>query len=120
MADDDKPDDKPDKKVNGEDSGSVVVKLLRKNVIANGEEVSELTFREPTAADIERIGCPVQIDLLIDYAAGEKPKVSFDPKIMTQMMAMLATVPPSTIRQMHPRDWNNAAWLIAPFFMPDL
>jgi len=100
--------------VNG--ATSPIVQLLRKSVIANGDEVKELTFREPTAADIERVGNPVNIDML----SGDIPKVTFDAKAMTQMMALLATVPPSTIRQMHPRDWNSAAWQLASFFIPDL
>ena len=101
-------------KMNG--ATSSIVQTLRKSVIANGDEVNELTFREPTAADIERVGNPVNIDML----SGDVPKVTFDARAMTQMMALLATVPPSTIRQMHPRDWNSAAWQLASFFIPDL
>ena len=95
-------------------ASNIVVKL-RKSVIANGDEVTELTFREPTAGDIERCGNPVNIDML----SGDTPKVTFDTKSMTQMMSLLATVPPSTIRQMHPKDWNTAAWSLAGFFTPD-
>lgn len=99
-----------------EDGPSLIVQSLRKSVIANGDEVNELTFREPTGGDIERVGNPVTIDML----SGDTPKITFDAKAMTQMMALLATVPPSTIRQMHPRDWNSAAWQLAHFFTPDL
>lgn len=101
-------------KING--VASPIVQTLRKPIIANGDEVNELTFREPTAADIERVGNPVNIDML----SGEIPKVTFDARAMTQMLALLAMVPPSTIRQMHPRDWNSAAWQLASFFLPDL
>jgi hypothetical protein len=103
-----------DVKVNG--AASPLVVKLRKSIIANGDEVNELKFREPTAGDIERCGNPVIIDML----SGDTPKMTFEAKSMTQMMAMLAAVPPSTIRQMHPRDWNNAAWTLASFFMPEL
>lgn len=89
---------------------------LRKPVIANGDEVSELKFREPNAGDIEMTGNPV----LIDMMSSDTPKVTFDAKAMTQMMARLAAVPPSTIRQMNPRDWNTAAWMLASFFMPEM
>jgi Phage tail assembly chaperone proteins, E, or 41 or 14 len=101
-------------KANGSVS-SVVIKL-RKVIIANGDEVMELSFREPTAADIERTGNPVNVDM---FATGD-PKLTFEAKAMTQMMSLLAAVPPSTIRQMHPRDWNTAAWSLANFFIPDL
>lgn len=94
---------------------SPIVVPLRKSVIANGDEVMELTFREPTAGDIDRVGNPVLIDPF-----GDRPKYSFDSKLMTSMMSVLAAVPPSTIKHMHPKDWNNAAWLLLGFFTPDL
>lgn len=112
MADEQEKQEAP--KANGAVAPLVV--LLRKPVIANGDEVKELTFREPTAADIERTGNPVNIDMM----SGDTPKVTFDAKAMTQMMSLLAAVPPSTIRQMHTRDWNTAAWNLASFFMPEL
>src|SRR5262245_65516756 len=77
------------------EAGPITVKL-RKAVIANGEEVMELKFREPTAADIERCGNQVNID----FFSGETPRMSFEPKNMSAMMSTLAAVPPSTIRQM--------------------
>lgn len=94
---------------------TIVVKLS-KPIIANGDEVQEITFREPSAADIERVGNPVNIDMM----SSDTPKVTFDAKAMTQMMSLLAAVPPSTIRQMTTRDWNTAAWNLASFFMPEM
>ena len=97
------------------DDGSVTLRL-RKPVTANGDEVSELKFREPTGGDIERIGCPV----IIDFLSSDVPKTTFDSKIMTQMMAHLAGVPPSAIKAMNPRDCNTGAWMLSPFFMPEM
>lgn len=110
MADDEKVEAP---KTNG--ATSPLTLALRKSIIANGDEVNELTFREPTAGDIERAGNPVNIDMM----SSDTPKVTFDAKAMTQMMSFLAAVPPSTIRQMHPKDWNTAAWSLAGFFMPE-
>ena len=87
---------------------------LRKKVIANGEEVDELKFREPTGGDIERIGCPIVLSVF-----EAQPKPIYDGAIMTLMMAHLATVPPSTIRQLDPRDWQNGAMMLFHFFVPD-
>jgi hypothetical protein len=87
---------------------------LRKPINAFGDPVMEIKFREPTAGDIERIGNPITIALYEN-----NPKMHFEAQTMTMMMAHLAGVPPSTIRQMHPRDWNNGAWKLANFFMPD-
>jgi hypothetical protein len=90
---------------------------LRKPVIAHGDEVSELTFREPTAADIEACGTPI----MIDFMTGEQPKLTFETKAMFAMMSRLANVPPSTIKQMHPKDWGAAALLLAHrFFTPEI
>jgi len=87
---------------------------LRKKVVANGEEVDELNFREPTGGDIERIGCPIVLSVF-----ETQPKPIYDGAIMTLMMAHLATVPPSTIRQLDPRDWQNGAMMLFHFFVPD-
>jgi len=113
-----KPEEKVNEKVNGAEANGVPAwdgkLLLRKQVIANGEPVMEITFREPTAGDIERIGNPVTMALF------ERPiMVHYDSAAMTGMMAHLAGVPPSTIRSMHPTDWNNGATMLALFFMPD-
>ena len=115
MVDETKPDDAP---VNGTKVDDKIVVTLRKVIIANGDEVKELIFREPTAGDIERVGSnPVNIEQVGETG---KLKVTFDSKSMSHMMSILAAVPPSTIKQMHPKDWNTAAWELANFFMPDL
>ena len=87
---------------------------LRKKVIANGEDVDELNFREPTGGDIERIGCPIILSIF-----EMQPKPIPDGAIMTMMMAHLAGVPPSTIRQLHPVDWQNGMMMLFHFFVPD-
>jgi len=103
------------KKANGAADGPLKV-TLRKTIQANGEEVNELTFREPTGGDIEKAGNPV----IVDVFSGDTVKLTFDEKKMTQMMSRLANVPPSTIRMLHPKDWNSIAWQMVHFFTPDL
>jgi Phage tail assembly chaperone proteins, E, or 41 or 14 len=107
------PDKANGKELNG--ANVITTMTLRKSVPANGEDVTELIFREPTAADIERCGVPVLLDM-----GRDPPRIEFDSKAMTQMMATLATVPPSTIRRMDPNDWSTAAWKLAGFFLPAL
>jgi len=108
-----KADDAPAAQVNGFNG-----RLPLRHEVANGNGgmMSEIVFREPTALDIERIGNPVMLEFLNDG----KWKPVFDTRIMTAMLANLAKVPPSTIRAMHPRDWQNAAYLLANFFLPDM
>ncbi|MGX1151450.1 phage tail assembly protein [Bradyrhizobium ottawaense] len=88
---------------------------LRKPVDAHGEKISEITFREPTGADIEAAGLPVNIDFSFD-----PPRIEFDARKMSAMMSVLAAVPPSTIRALAPKDWSTCAWGLASFFIPDL
>ena len=101
-------------KVNGEavvDDGSILIRLT-KPVIAHGDEVHELRFREPTAADIEACGSPVTIDLLNQA----EPKMVYETKAMFAMMSRLAAVPPSTIKSMRTKDWEYAALALAHRF----
>jgi len=103
-------------KANGA-AGPIIVKLRKPVHGGDGVEVNELKFREPTAADIERCGNPVNLDFM---SGSETPKMSFDVKAMSAMMSTLAAVPPSSIKQLHTRDWNTAAWSLATFFLPDM
>lgn len=111
----DEPEEAAPSKANGAASGELKV-TLRKPIQANGEEVSELTFREPTGGDIERAGNPV----IVDVFSGDTVKITFDEKKMVQMMSRLAEIPPSSVRMMHPKDWNSIAWQLVHFFTPDL
>jgi len=85
---------------------------LRKAVNAHGDMVSELTFREPTGGDIADCGNPI--------VPGQTGRMQFDGPVMTEMMARLALVTPKTIRDLHPKDWTNGAYMIAGFFLPDM
>lgn len=115
MADEVEGDSQPQPKTNGA-AGAPLKVALRKPIQANGEEVSELTFREPTGGDIERAGNPV----IVDVFSGDTVKITFDEKKMVQMMSRLAEIPPSSVRMMHPKDWNSIAWQLVHFFTPDL
>lgn len=89
---------------------------LTKPINANGEEIDKISFREPTAGDIDRLGNPVNLD----FMGADNPKVTFDAKVMTNMMSHLSATPPSGLKQMTTRDWNTCAWSLARFFMPEM
>jgi hypothetical protein len=90
----------------------IVVRLRHKPINGNKRELLEqLTFREPTGADIVRIGNPVFIT-----TAGE---IMFDERKMTAMMAQLSGVFPPLLDFMHPQDWNSCAYRLRRFFLPD-
>jgi hypothetical protein len=90
----------------------IVVKLRHKSIHGNKrEQLDELTFREPTGADIIRFGNPVWIN-----TAGE---IMFDERKMTAMMAQLSGVLYPLLEAMHPQDWNSCAYRLRRFFLPD-
>jgi hypothetical protein len=103
-------------KMNGVASTDLVIPLS-KPLIAHGDEIKELRFREPTAADIEACGSPVTIDFLNQA----EPKMIYETKAMFAMMSRLAAVPPSTIKSMRTKDWEYAALALAHrFFIPEI
>jgi hypothetical protein len=90
----------------------IVVRLRHKPIFGNKrEQLDELTFREPTGADIIRFGNPVWIN-----TAGE---IMFDERKMTAMMAQLSGVLYPLLEAMHPQDWNSCAYRLRRFFLPD-
>jgi len=90
----------------------VKVKLLKKPIRSTkGGMISELSFREPTAGDINRYGCPVRFNMAGDMV--------FDEHKMTTMMAALSGVLQPFIETMDPRDWQTSAYRLARFFLPD-
>ena len=94
------------------DTWPVTVHLLYKPIrTEKGEVINSLTFREPTAGEINRIGNPTRI--LWD---GE---VIIEERKMTYVMAALCGLYAPTLNQMDPRDWNSCAWKLRPFFLPD-
>jgi hypothetical protein len=74
------------------------------------EELSSLTFREPTAGDINRYGNPATMN-----AGG---RFNPDPPIMFTMMAVLSGINQPLLERMDPRDWNFIAWRLMGFFVP--
>jgi hypothetical protein len=90
----------------------ITIKLRRKSIVGNnGEQLTELTFREPTGGDIVRHGNPVHID--------REGEFKIDEKKMTAMMGQLSGVLAPLLHAMHPVDWNTCADRLAIFFVPD-
>jgi hypothetical protein len=90
----------------------IKVKILHKAIRDNnGAEIKELTFRQPTGADINYSGIPVRID-----NAGE---IVIDERKMTLMMTALSGVMTPFLEAMDPRDWASCAYRLRRFFLPD-
>jgi hypothetical protein len=95
------------------DPWPITVHLLYKSIRNDkGELVDKLTFREPKAADINRIGNPTR--MLWDS------EVIIEERKMTYIMAALCGILPPFLDEMDPRDWNSCALRLRKFFLPDL
>jgi len=91
----------------------VKVKLLNKTIRGNkNEELRELTFREPTGADINRIGNPVRVTI--------EGEILIDDKRMMLMMTALSGVMTPFLERMDPRDYASCAYRLRNFFLPNL
>lgn len=90
----------------------IKVKLVHKPIRdQDNRELKELSFREPTAGDINRCGNPVR--LTDDYDA------LIDERKMTLIMANLSGVLSPMLDKMDPRDWNSCAYRLRTFFLPE-
>lgn len=94
-------------------SETVFTRKLQRPITAHGETLEEISFREPTAADISRYGNPVRFNLF-----GDTSDISFYEDKMTAMLAQLSGVNPKAIESMSTQDWTSCAWGIAGFFLP--
>ena len=90
----------------------ITVQLLYKPIMSAGKEIKSLTFREPKASEINRIGNPTR--MLWD---GE---IIIEERKMTYIMGALSGVLPPELEAMDPRDWNSVALRLRKFFLPDL
>jgi len=91
----------------------ITVPLIYKEIENDkGEKIKSLKFYEPTAAEINRVGNPIRLNWENEPIVEERK--------MTAMMGALSRVQPVRLQQMDPRDWCNCAWILRPFFLPDL
>ena len=88
------------------------IKLLYRAIRNNkNDEVRELSFREPTGADINRYGAPVRMnpDGMFDI----------DDRKMAMLMAALSGINLPFLERMDPRDWQSCAYRLKLYFQPD-
>lgn len=88
------------------------IKLLHKPIRDNSNnEINEVSFREPTGADINRYGSPIRMN----------PDGMFDinDRAMAMVMAGLSGINLPFLERMDPRDWNSCAYRLKLYFQPD-
>jgi len=91
---------------------SETIFTLSKPIKAHGKEVTELTFREPTGDDIEKVGFPY---LMIMKGPGETG-VEIRTGVMYQYISRLAAIPRESAKQINPRDLSALSGIIMDFF----
>src|SRR5262245_43525135 len=91
----------------------VTIELLYKPIFNDkGELINSLTFREPRASDINRIGNPIR-------ATFDGSDFIIEERKMTYIMGALTGVLPPLLEAMNPRDWHTIAIWLRNFFLPD-
>lgn len=93
-------------------SEPITVKLA-KPITAHGEEVSEITLREPVPEDIMQIGSP---QLLIPSADGTGVGIEIRGKIIGQYISKLAAIPLGSVKAMSLGDFLTCQGVIMNFF----
>ena len=79
---------------------------------AHGEEITELTLRQPKAKDCAQIGLPYTIKM--DDDGGQQMVINA--AIAARFLSQLAAVPTSTIHAMTVADFNAAIGVLLGFF----
>lgn len=84
---------------------------LTKPIKAHGEDVSVLTFREPTGKDIRECGVPYSIG-----QRGDEVVTYPDARNTAKLIVALAGIPTSSVDQLSMADFNAAMMVVIGFF----
>jgi hypothetical protein len=99
--------------MSGEQIEGVATVTLSKPIKAHGEELTTLTFREPTPKDLMQLGFP---QLIIPSAEGGVSGIELRAKVVGAYIARLAGIPPSSVEAMSITDFMACQSEILPFF----
>lgn len=80
---------------------------LSKPIVHGDDEITEISLREMTAADISKCGYPVQI------LAGGSSKP--DGESIAALIARLGSLPPSVVGKLCARDYNACMGVVMGF-----
>jgi Phage tail assembly chaperone proteins, E, or 41 or 14 len=100
----------------------MVIPLLHKPIqkSKNGPEITELSFREPTARDIMNAGgnpCRIEVTMIQDGQVILNPII--DDAKMIRVMANLTGILSPILQSMDPRDYNSCAHRLRRYFLPE-
>lgn len=85
---------------------------LSKPITAHGDEVSELTLREPTIADVSEIGYPY----LVHTSEEADAVIEMRPRVIVKYVSRLAGIPMSSAQQVSLADLSKLQAVVMGFF----
>lgn len=85
---------------------------LNKPITAHGEEINQLTLREPTGQEIFDIGFPY----LIVIGDDDEQAMRIQVKTVGKYISKLAAIPPSAVGMLSPNDISQLAGVVLGFF----
>lgn len=91
---------------------SVTVPLSRP-VKAHGDEIQEVTLREPTTKDVIELGLPT---LIIPGADGQGAGVEIRQPVIARYLCRLAAIPLSSVEAMTVKDFSLCTAVVMGFF----
>lgn len=91
---------------------SALIKLS-KAITAHGDEVSEITLREPTTKDIIELGLPT---LIIPGDDGQSTGVEIRQKVVARYVSRLAAIPMGSVEALSVKDFSLCTAAVMGFF----
>lgn len=85
---------------------------LTRAITAHGEQLTELTLREPTTEDVMEVGHP----FLIHATDSGDAKIEIRSKVIATYVSRLAGVPLSSVKTMALSDFSTAQAVVMGFF----
>lgn len=86
---------------------------LSKPIKAHGEEVSEITLREPGTQDVIDLGYPT---LIIPSGDGKSTGVEVRAKVVARYIMKLAAIPLSSVESLSMDDFSRCTAIVMGFF----
>ena len=86
---------------------------LKKPIKAHGEEISEITLRDPTTKDIIATGLPM---LMIPSADGKSTGIEIRQPVIARYVSLLAAIPMGSVESMTPGDFSACTGAVMGFF----
>ena len=86
---------------------------LSKPIKAHGDDVSEITLREPTTKDVIEIGLPT---LIIPGDDGQSTGVEIRQKVVARYISRLAAIPMGSVEALSLSDFSLCTAAVMGFF----